>query len=141
MADQLIEVKDEKDTLLKPLQATVVVDYKYEGEPAAEKVLEEELNRGIVKGAEFPEPNPQKILEYSEIKVEPSPKEGVYGITAYKAKNIRYELKKPEKGSVVKLEAQRQGPISKEECRANMELRRVALRAKLLEKYPPKANK
>ena len=139
--DKLIEVKDEKDTLLRPLDATVEVDYKYEGEAEPEKVLEEELSRGVIKGEEFPEPEDGKVLEYSEIKVNPSAKEGVYGITAYKAKNVRYVGKKPEKGSVVELEAQRKEPISKEECRENMEKRRVDLYEKLIKIYPPQVKK
>ena len=112
------------------------VEYKYEGEDAPELVLEEELQRGIIKGEEFPDPTPGKVVEYSEIRVEPTFREG--GWNAYKSKTQRFMGRTPEKTEKIKLQAEvRAETITKEQIRERMEEKRVSLLTALLERYPP----
>ena len=48
MEETLIKVTDVKGTVLKPIDATFKVEYKYEGETTAEVVLEGDVKRGTV---------------------------------------------------------------------------------------------
>ncbi len=95
MEERLITVRDERGTLLKPVNATFEVDYKYAGEPSAERVLQGDVSRGAVIGDVFPSPTAGKDLEYSEVKVTPksTPWE------AYSAKVRRFNAEIPVKDS------------------------------------------
>lgn len=111
MEDRLITVKDERGTLLKPLNATFKVEYKYEGEASAEKVLEGDVSRGGVIGTFFPDSNPEKVLEYSEVKV--TPKETPW--EAYSGKVRRFNSEIPKKDSAkegVDMKLPYTGPIN-----------------------------
>ena len=105
----LFKVVDKNDTLIKPLEATYEVMYKYEGEAPA-KVVEGEVKRGEAeKDKEFPAKAAEKILEEVDIKVIPV---GPTGWNAYsqrtkimsKQEKPGEDAKIPEKGELVELE-------------------------------------
>jgi len=132
---RLLTVKDERGTLLKPINATFEVDYKYTGEAQAETVLSGDVSRGEVRGTEFPAPTAGKDLEYSEVKVTPkaTPWE------AYSAKVRRFNAETPKKDSEkdgVDMELPYTGPTNptKEEIREALNKKADWKRSKIKEK-------
>ena len=131
----LIKVTDDKETLLRPIDATFKVEYKYEGEASAEVVLEGDVKRGTVLGDSFPAADVTKDLEYSEviIDVKDKPKNLAYASKRYKLfKTI------PDKFLIVKLDFIGKKPGSKEEKQLVMAEKRESLLKQLQERFPPK---
>ena len=92
----LISVKDEQGTLLRPVEATFAVEYKYKDEATAEVVMEGDVRRGMVlRATDFPAASAEKDLEFSEIKV--TPKAAPFEF--YSAKIRRFNLQIPVKDS------------------------------------------
>ena len=142
MEERLITVTDDKGTVLRPINATYEVDYKYSGEATAERVLEGDVRRGMVSAtAQFPTADPAKDLEYSEviIKVKSEPK----GWDAYSSKTRRFMGTIPMKDTTMKgvdvmLPFVGTIPANKEDKRMAMQTRRDAILKSLQERYPPK---
>lgn len=139
--ERLITVKDDKGTVLRPIDATFEVDYKYSGEAAPERVLEGDVKRGGVVAGPFPEADPTKTLEYSEvlIKVKDEPQ----GWDAYSSKSRRFMGKIPVKDSAkegvdIKLPFKGTIPTTKQEKREALQSRRDFIFNALKQRYPPK---
>lgn len=135
MEDTLIKVTDEKETLLRPIDATFKVEYKYEGEATAEVVLEGDVKRGTVIKDEFPAPDASKDLEYSEIVIDVKDKPNNL---AYASKTSRFAGRVPPKGTPVPLPFLGNIPKNKEEKQLAMAEKRKSLLERLKEIYPPK---
>ena len=135
MEETLIKVTDVKGTILKPIDATFKVEYKYEGEAVAEEVLAGDVKKGTVKGEDFPLVDPAKDLEYSEIVIDV--KGGVKKLP-YEGKRIRFQGKVPPKGVDTDLPFIGKKPESKKEKVNAMQAKREELFEKLKKIYPPK---
>lgn len=135
MEETLIKVTDVKGTVLKPIDATFKVEYKYEGEAAAEEVLAGNVKKGTVKGEKFPLVDPTKALEYSEIVIDV--KGGVKKLP-YEGKRIRFQGKVPPKGVDTDLPFIGKKPETKKEKVAAMQAKREELFEKLKKAYPNK---
>lgn len=135
MEDTLIKITDEKETLLRPIDATFKVEYKYEGEATAEVVLEGDVKRGTVIKDEFPAPDASKDLEYSEIVIDVKDKPNNL---AYASKTSRFAGRVPPKGTPVPLPFLGNIPKNKEEKQLAMAEKRKSLLERLKEIYPPK---
>jgi hypothetical protein len=135
MEDTLIKVTDEKETLLRPIDATFKVEYKYEGEATAEVVLEGDVKRGTVIKDEFPAPDASKDLEYSEIVIDVKDKPNNL---AYASKTSRFAGRVPPKGTPVPLPFLGNIPKNKEEKQLAMAEKRKSILERLKEIYPPK---
>jgi len=135
MEETLIKVTDVKGTVLKPIDATFKVEYKYEGEAAAEEVLVGDVKKGEVKGDDFPAPDATKDLEYSEIviDVKDKPKK-----LPYAGKRIRFQGKVPPKGVDTDLPFIGKKPETKKEKVDAMQAKREELFESLKKTYPPK---
>jgi len=135
MEETLIKVTDDKATLLRPIDATFKVEYKYEGEASAEVVLEGDVKRGTVLGDSFPAPDASKDLEYSEVIIDVKDKPNNL---AYASK--RYKLFKtiPDKSLIVKLDFIGKIPKNKKEKQLVMAEKRESLLQRLQERFPPK---
>lgn len=135
MEETLIKVTDVKGTVLKPIDATFKVEYKYEGEAAAEEVLVGDVKKGEVKGDDFPAPDATKDLEYSEIviDVKDKPKK-----LPYAGKRIRFQGKVPPKGVDTDLPFIGKKPETKKEKVNAMQAKREELFESLKKTYPPK---
>ena len=141
MEERLITVTDEKGTVLRPIDATFEVDYKYEGETTTQRVLEGDVSRGKVRGTEFPAPTAGKDLEYSEVRV--NVKNEPKGWNAYSSKTRIFEGKIPQRdtafdGVNMKLPFIGEIPKTKEEKRAKMAEKRDSLLEALQKRFPPK---
>lgn len=110
---KLFSVTDEKGTVLKPLEATYAVDYKYKEEEQPVRVLEGDVKRGqgVSAQEDFPQKDPQKDLEYSELRIEMKEPQG-WNAYANKSKVKQFEV--PGKGEDVKLEPIKKGKQTKE---------------------------
>jgi hypothetical protein len=135
MEDTLIKITDEKETLLRPIDATFKVEYKYEGEATAEVVLEGDVKRGTVIKDEFPAPDASKDLEYSEIVIDVKDKPNNL---AYASKTSRFAGRVPPKGTPVPLPFLGNIPKNKEEKQLAMAEKRKSILERLKEIYPPK---
>jgi hypothetical protein len=135
MEDTLIKVTDEKETLLRPIDATFKVEYKYEGEATAEVVLEGDVKRGTVIKDEFPAPDLKRSLEYSEIVIDVKDKPNNL---AYASKTSRFAGRVPPRGTPVLLPFKGNIPKNKEEKQLAMAEKRVSLLERLKERFPPK---
>tara|TARA_B100000768_G_scaffold92412_1_gene86404 strand:- start:22495 stop:22908 length:414 start_codon:yes stop_codon:yes gene_type:complete len=135
MEETLIKVTDVKGTILKPIDATFKVEYKYEGEAVAEEVLVGDVKKGTVKGEDFPAPDATKDLEYSEIViiVKDKPKN-----LPYAGKTLKFIGKVPPKGVPTDLPFIGKKPETKEEKKLAMQAKRESLLEKLQERFPPK---
>ena len=111
--NKLFSVTDDKGTVLKPLEATYAVDYKYTDEEQPVRVLEGDIKRGQGVSAleNFPQKDPQKELEYSELRIEMREPQG-WNAYANKSKVKKAEV--PGKGETVILEPIKKGKQSKE---------------------------
>ena len=134
MEQTLFTVTDDKGTVLKPIDATYSINYMYKEDPSSTTVLEGVISRGAVKGEEFPEKDPLKELEYSEIIITTESKPG--GWNAYSGKAQRFLSKTPEKGEGIKLPFTGTIP-TKEEAQESMEARKKEMIAALEVIYPP----
>lgn len=139
--ERIITVTDDKGTVLRPIDATFEVDYKYSGEGAPERVLEGDVKRGGVVGDPFPEADPTKTLEYSEISI--TVKDKPQGWDAYSSKSRRFAGKipvedSPEKGVDMQLPFKGVIPTTKEEKREALQSRRDSIFNALEKVYPPK---
>ena len=135
MEDTLIKITDEKETLLRPIDATFKVEYKYEGEATAEVVLEGDVKRGTVIKDEFPAPDASKDLEYSEIVIDVKDKPNNL---AYASKTSRFAGRVPPKGTPVPLPFLGNIPKNKEEKQLAMAEKRKSILERLKERFPPK---
>lgn len=135
MEETLIKVTDDKATLLRPIDATFKVEYKYEGEASAEVVLEGDVKRGTVKGEDFPAPDASKDLEYSEVRIDVKDKPNNL---AYASKTSRFAGRVPPKGTPVPLPFKGKIPKNKEEKQLVMAKKRNSLLERLQERFPPK---
>ena len=135
MEDTLIKVTDEKETLLRPIEATYKVEYKYEGEAEAEVVLEGDVKRGTVIKDEFPAPDATKDLEYSEIVIDVKDKPNNL---AYASKTSRFAGRVPPKGTPVPLPFKGNIPKNKEEKQLAMAEKRASPLERLQKRFPPK---
>ena len=135
MEDTLIKITDEKETLLRPIDATFKVEYKYEGEATAEVVLEGDVKRGTVIKDESPAPDASKDLEYSEIVIDVKDKPNNL---AYASKTSRFAGRVPPKGTPVPLPFLGNIPKNKEEKQLAMAEKRKSILERLKEIYPPK---
>ena len=135
MEETLIKVTDVKGTVLKPIDATFKVEYKYEGEAAPEEVLVGDVKKGEVKGDDFPAPDAAKDLEYSEIviDVKDKPKN-----LPYASKTLKFIGKVPPKGVPTDLPFTGKMPKTKEEKKLAMAEKKEALIKELQKIYPPK---
>ncbi len=135
MEETLIKVTDVKGTVLKPIDATFKVEYKYEGEAAPEEVLVGDVKKGEVKGDDFPAPDATKDLEYSEIViiVKDKPEK-----LPYAGKTLKFIGKVPPKGVPTDLPFTGKKPETKEEKVNAMQAKRENLLEKLKKIYPPK---
>ena len=138
MEETLIKVTDVKGTILKPIDATFKVEYKYEGEAVAEEVLSGDVRRGTVKGEKFPVPDATKDLEYSEVKIDV--KGGVQNLN-YASKTLKFFGKLPPLGLDTGLPFKGIIPKTKKEKQGAMADRRETLLSQLKEKYPPQKTK
>ena len=136
MEETLIKVTDVKGTVLKPIDATFKVEYKYEGEAVAEEVLAGDVKKGTVKGGDFPSVNPTKDLEYSEIVIDV--KGGEKRRLPYEGKRIRFQGKRPPKDVDTDLPFIGKKPETKKEKVNAMQAKREDLFERLLKSYPPK---
>jgi len=132
---RLLTVKDERGILLKPINATFEVDYKYEGEATTQRVLEGDVSRGQVLGEEFPAAEQGKVLEFSEVRVTPK----LTPWEAYSAKVRRFEAEIPKKDSEkegVDMKLPYTGPINptKEEMREALSKKALWKKDQLKEK-------
>lgn len=134
MEETLIKVTDVKGTILKPIDATFKVEYKYEGEAVAEEVLEGDVIRGTVKGEKFPVADATKDLEFTEviIIVKDDP-----GNLSYASKTLKFFGKLPPLGLDTGLPFKGIIPETKKEKQEALSKRRKDLLEKLKEKYPP----
>jgi len=142
MEERLITVTDEKGTVLKPIDATFEVDYKYEGEATTQRVLEGDVSRGQVRGKEFPAAEQGKVLEFSEVRV--TVKNEPKGWNAYSSKTRIFEGRIPQKDTVVggvdiKLPFIGEIPKTKEDKRKKMAEKRDSLLEALQKRFPPKS--
>jgi len=135
MEETLIKVTDVKGTVLKPIDATFKVEYKYEGEAAAEEVLVGDVKKGEVKGDDFPAPDAEKDLEYSEIVIDV--KGGVKNLP-YASKTLKFIGKVPPKGVPTDLPFTGKKPETKKEKVDAMQAKREDLLERLKKIYPPK---
>ena len=135
MEETLIKVTDVKGTVLKPIDATFKVEYKYEGETTAEVVLEGDVKRGTVIKDEFPVADATKDLEYSEIIIDVKEEPGNL---AYASKTSRFAGRVPPKGTPVPLPFKGNIPKNKEEKQLAMAEKRKSLLERLQERFPPK---
>ncbi|QDP56124.1 MAG: hypothetical protein GOVbin3205_67 [Prokaryotic dsDNA virus sp.] len=135
MEETLIKVTDVKGTVLKPIDATFKVEYKYEGEAAPEEVLVGDVKKGEVKGDDFPAPDAAKDLEYSEIVIDVKEKPGKL---PYASKSIKFIGEVPPIGFPTGLPFIGKKPETKEEKQLAMQAKRENLLKKLQEIYPPK---
>lgn len=135
MEETLIKVTDDKATLLRPIDATFKVEYKYEGEASAEVVLEGDVKRGTVIEDAFPAPDASKDLEYSEIVIDVKDKPNNL---AYASKTSRFAGRVPPKGTPVELPFKGKIPKNKEEKKLAMAEKRESLLKRLQERFPPK---
>lgn len=135
MEETLIKVTDVKGTILKPIDATFKVEYKYEGEEVAEEVLVGDVKKGTVKGEDFPALDKTKDLEYSEIVivVKDKPKK-----LPYAGKRIRFQGKLPPIGVDTDLPFIGKKPETKKEKVNAMQAKREELFEKIKKAYPPK---
>lgn len=106
----LFKVVDKNDTLIKPLEASYKVMYKYEGEATAVTVEEGVVRQGVAEtNKEFPAKEAEKVLEEVDIKVIPV---GPTGWNAYSERtkimsqqeNPGEDAKIPAKGELVELD-------------------------------------
>jgi len=134
MEETLIKVTDVKGTILKPIDATFKVEYKYEGEAVAEEVLSGDVIRGTVKGEKFPVADATKDLESTKViiivKDEP-------GNLSYASKTLTFFGKLPPLGLDTGLPFEGIKPETKKEKQLALAKRRQVLLEKLTEKYPP----
>lgn len=137
MADTLIKVADEKETLLKPIEATYEVKYKYEGEEEV-TVKEGDVTRGVVKGEEFPAKDPAKDLEFSEVIIKVPELETNL---SYAGKTYKLFGKIPDKNLIIKLPFKGKRPKNKEEKQEAMLNKKEALLERLRERFPPAKGK
>lgn len=142
--ERIITVTDDKGTVLRPIDATFEVDYKYSGEAAPERVLEGEVKRGGVVANPFPEADPTKTLEYSEISI--TVKDTPQGWDAYSSKSRRFVGRTPVKDSPkegVDMQLPFKGtiPTTKQEKREALQNRRDVIFNALQQRYPPKQSK
>ena len=135
MEETLIKVTDDKATLLRPIDATFKVEYKYEGEASAEVVLEGDVKRGTVKGEDFPAADVTKDLEYSEVIIDVKDKPNNL---AYASKTSRFAGRVPPKGTPVPLPFKGNIPKNKEEKQLAMAEKRASLLERLQKRFPPK---
>jgi hypothetical protein len=135
MEETLIKVTDVKGTVLKPIDATFKVEYKYEGEAAPEEVLVGDVKKGEVKGDDFPAPDAAKDLEYSEIVIDV--KDGVKNLP-YASKTLKFIGKVPPKGVPTDLPFTGKKPETKKEKVDAMQAKREDLLERLKKIYPPK---
>ena len=135
MEETLIKVTDVKGTVLKPIDATFKVEYKYEGEAAAEEVLVGDVKKGEVKGDDFPAPDATKDLEYSEVVIDVTDKPKKL---PYEGKRIRFIGKVPPKGFPTDLPFIGKIPETKEEKKLAMAEKKEALIKELQKRFPPK---
>ena len=133
MADTLIKVADEKETLLRPIEATYEVKYKYEGEEEI-TVKEGDVKRGVVIGDEFPAQDPVKDLEFSEVIIKVPEKETNL---SYAGKTYRLFGKIPDKNLIIKLPFKGEIPKNKKQKQAAMQFKREVLLEKLRKRFPP----
>lgn len=136
MEETLIKVTDVKGTILKPIDATFKVEYKYKGEAVAEEVLAGDVKKGTVKGEDFPLVNPAKDLEYSEIVIDV--KGGEKRRLPYEGKRIRFQGKRPPKDVDTDLPFIGKKPETKKEKVNAMQEKRFELFERLIQVYPPK---
>lgn len=135
MEETLIKVTDVKGTVLKPIDATFKVEYKYEGEAVAEEVLVGDVKKGEVKGDNFPAPDATKDLEYSEIVIVVKDKPENL---PYAGKTLKFVGKVPPKGVPTDLPFTGKKPETKKEKKQAMQAKRESLLEKLKKIYPPK---
>ena len=119
MEETLIKVTDVKGTVLKPIDATFKVEYKYEGE---------------VKGEDFPVPDVTKDLEYSEVVIIVKDKPGKL---PYESKTLKFIGIVPPKGVPTDLAFTGTIPETKEQKKLAMQAKRENLLSKLQERFPP----
>jgi len=134
MEETLIKVTDVKGTVLKPIDATFKVEYKYEGEAVAEEVLVGDVKKGEVKGEDFPAPDATKNLEYSEVKIDVKP---IVENLSYASKTLRFFGKLPPLKLNTGLQFTGTIPGTKEEKKLAMAEKRAKLLIKLQERFPP----
>ena len=135
MEETLIKVTDDKATLLRPIDATFKVEYKYEGEASAEVVLEGDVKRGTVLGDSFPAADVTKDLEYSEVIIDVKDEPNNL---AYASKTSRFAGRVPPKGTPVPLTFKGKIPKNKEEKQLVMAEKRESLLERLQKRFPPK---
>lgn len=72
--EKLFEVTDEKGTPINTMEGNATVKYKYEDEEEFVEVLDEPVEKGVVKAedGEFPAAAPGKTIEEAKIEVIPS---------------------------------------------------------------------
>jgi|TARA_B110000908_G_scaffold169497_1_gene226776 hypothetical protein len=134
MEETLIKVTDVKGTVLKPIDATFKVEYKYEGEAVAEEVLVGDVKKGEVKGEDFPVPDVTKDLEYSEVVIIVKDKPGKL---PYESKTLKFIGIVPPKGVPTDLAFTGTIPETKEQKKLAMQAKRENLLSKLQERFPP----
>jgi len=135
MEETLIKVTDVKGTILKPIDATFKVEYKYEGEAVAEEVLVGDVKKGTVKGDDFPAPDATKDLEYSEVIIVVKEKPGKL---PYASKTIKFIGIVPPIGFPTELPFIGKKPETKEEKQKAMQARRENILEELQKRFPPK---
>jgi hypothetical protein len=135
MEETLIKVTDVKGTILKPIDATFKVEYKYKGEAVPEEVLVGDVKKGTVKGEAFPVADVTKDLEYSEVIIVVKEKPGKL---PYASKTLKFIGNVPPIGFPTELPFIGKKPETKEEKQRAMQARRENLLEELQKRFPPK---
>ena len=134
---KIFKVTDEGNTLIRSLEGTYEILYKYTEEEEA-KVAEGTINRGeaLAIDGKFPDVDDSKEFEYYALKVTPT---GPEGWDAYASKTKIVMTLPPKKGEEEKVAlSTKDSPPTKEALIQGMKDRKVFKYDELKKKYPNK---